>query len=50
MQTLKTTCKFLKNYQELLDNTNNKQYVLKNVIFPSEDIPIVLYEDNKDMH
>ena len=50
MQTLKTTCKFLKNYQELLDHTNNKQYVLKNVIFPSEDIAMVLYEDNKDMH
>jgi hypothetical protein len=50
MQTLKTTCKFLKNYQELLDHTNNKQYVLKNVILPSEDIAMDLYDDNKDMH
>ncbi len=46
----KTTSKFLKNYHKLLDHTNNKQCVLKNVIFPFEDIAMDLYEDNKYMH
>ena len=50
MQTLKTVCKFVKNYQELFDYFNNKQYEVKNVLFPTEEIAMLLYQDSKEMH
>jgi hypothetical protein len=50
MQTLKTVCKFVRTYQDLIDYFNNSQYEVKNLLFPTDDTAMVLYEDNKDMH
>jgi hypothetical protein len=50
MQTLKTVCKFVKNYHELIEYFNNQQYEIKNLLFPTEEIAMLLYQDNKEMH
>ena len=50
MQTLKTVCKFIKNYKELHDYCNNQQYEVKNLLFPSDEIAMLLYQDCKEMH
>jgi G:T-mismatch repair DNA endonuclease (very short patch repair protein) len=50
MQTLKTVCKFVRTYQDLIDYFNNSQYEVKNLLFPTDDTAMILYEDNKDMH
>ena len=45
MQTLKTVCKFIKSYKELHDYCNNQQFEVKNLLFPSEEIAMLLYQD-----
>jgi hypothetical protein len=50
MQTLKTSCKFITSYQELLEYFNNKQFEVKNLLFPSDHVAMLLYQDNKEMH
>jgi hypothetical protein len=50
MQTLKTNCKFITSYQELLEYLNNKQFEVKNLLFPSDHVAMLLYQDNKEMH
>jgi hypothetical protein len=50
MQTLKTSCKFITSFQELLENFNNKQLEVKNLLFPSDHVALLLYKDNKEMH
>ncbi len=49
MQTLKTVCKFVKNYHELIEYFNNQQYETKNLLFPTEEKAMMLYQD-KEMH
>jgi hypothetical protein len=50
MQTLKTVCKFVRTYQDLIDYFNNSRYEVKNLLFPTDETAMILYEDNKDMH
>ena len=50
MQTLKTVCKFVRTYQDLIEYFNNSQYEVKNLIFPTEETAMLLYQDNKEMH
>ena len=50
MQTLKTVSKFVRNYQELCEIFGNRQFEVKNLIFPNDDIAMVFYQDNKEMH
>jgi hypothetical protein len=50
MQTLKTSCKFITSYQELLEYFNNIQFEVKNLLFPSDHVAMLLYQDNKEMH
>jgi hypothetical protein len=50
MQTLKTSCKFITSYQELLEYFNNKQFEVKNLLFPSDHVAMLLSQDNKEMH
>ena len=50
MQTLKTVCKFVSTYQDLIEYFNNNQYEVKNFFFPNEDTAMILYQDNKEMH
>jgi hypothetical protein len=47
MQTLKTVCKFVRTYQDLIDYFYNSQYEVKNLLFPTDDTAMILY---KDMH
>ena len=50
MQTLKTVCKFFTTYQELIEYFNNSQFEVKNLLFPTEETAMLLYQDNEEMH
>ena len=50
MNTKKTQCKFVSSLDELYAFVYNNQYILKQVLYPNEDICIVYYEECKEMH
>ena len=50
MQTNKTQAKFITNAAELNRYFLNKQYLIKDVIFPTDDVAVLYYEDTKVMH
>jgi hypothetical protein len=50
MQTFKTVCKFVRTYQDLIDYFNNSQYEVKNLLLPTDETAMNLFEDNKDIH
>jgi hypothetical protein len=50
MQTNKTQAKFLTSAMEMNNIFECKQYDVKDLIFPSDEVAIAYYEDKKELH
>jgi hypothetical protein len=50
MQTNKTQSKFLSNARELYNFFENDQFEVKDLLFPTDNVSMIYYEDKNEMH
>jgi hypothetical protein len=50
MNTNRTQTKFITNPADLYKYFLDKQYIVKDVLFPTDDVAMLFYEDDKEMH